>query len=40
MTDERLTNLARISIESETAETFVDRNICIFGNLGKVILLA
>jgi len=40
MTDERLTNLARISVESETAKTLVDRNICIFGNLEKVIFLA
>jgi len=40
VTDESLTNLARISVESETPKTFVDRNISIFGNSEKVIFLA
>jgi len=44
MTDERLTNLAIISIESQTAETkiryeWVEKNICHFENLEKVISL-
>jgi len=38
MTDERLTNLAVISVESETAETkiryhWANKSIFIFGNL-------
>ena len=44
MTDERLTNLAMISTESETAETkirynWVDNKICILENMEKVIFL-
>jgi len=44
MTDERLTNLAVMSIESETAKTkiwydWVDKIICILQNLEKVIFL-
>jgi len=38
MTDEKLTNLAMISIESETENmwyVWVDKNICIFENLEK-----
>ena len=44
MNDERLTNPAMISIESQTAETkiryeWVDKNICLFENMEKVISL-
>jgi len=44
MTDEGLTNLEMMSIESETVKTkirydWVDKSICIFENLEKVISL-
>ena len=43
MTDERLTNLAMLSIESETAETLDMTDLkkhLVFENLEKVIFLA